>query len=79
MNALPVSAVERVEILKDGASLVVRVLTQFAGVINIITKAWRREEHHVTASQPFDSGGETFRVTELGAQLCDRGSLSCSC
>ena len=49
MNALPVSAVERVEILKDGASSLYGS-DAVAGVINIITK--RGDEKSIKTSLP---------------------------
>ena len=73
MNALPVSAVERVEILKDGASSLYGS-DAVAGVINIITKRGDEKSINVTASQPFDSGGETFRVNGTWGSAFDRGS-----
>lgn len=73
MNALPVSAVERVEILKDGASSLYGS-DAVAGVINIITKRGDEKSINVTASQPFESGGETFRVNGTWGTAFDRGS-----
>ncbi|MCC5855371.1 MAG: TonB-dependent receptor [Idiomarina sp.] len=74
MNALPVSAVERVEILKDGASSLYGS-DAVAGVINIITKRGDESSINVSASQPFDSGGETFRVNGTWGTTFDRGSF----
>ncbi|RUO21740.1 TonB-dependent receptor plug domain-containing protein [Aliidiomarina haloalkalitolerans] len=73
MNALPISAVERVEILKDGASSLYGS-DAVAGVINIITKRGDEKSINVTASQPFESGGETFRVNGTWGTAFDRGS-----
>ncbi|EGN74949.1 outer membrane receptor for ferrienterochelin and colicin [Idiomarina sp. A28L] len=73
MNSLPVSAVERVEILKDGASSLYGS-DAVAGVINIITKRGDDKSINVSASQPFESGGETFRVNGTYGTAFDRGS-----
>lgn len=73
MNALPVSAVERVEILKDGASSLYGS-DAVAGVINIITKRGEDKNINVNLSQPFESGGETMRVNGTYGSTFDRGS-----
>ena len=74
MNALPVSAVERVEILKDGASSLYGS-DAVAGVINIITKRGDESSFNVSMNQPIESGGETFRVNGTIGRSFDRGSL----
>ncbi|MCH8491981.1 MAG: TonB-dependent receptor [Idiomarina sp.] len=74
MNSLPVSAVERVEILKDGASSLYGS-DAVAGVINIITKRGDQSSINVSASQPTESGGETFRVNGTWGTTFDRGSF----
>jgi outer membrane receptor protein involved in Fe transport len=73
MNSLPVSAVERVEILKDGASSLYGS-DAVAGVINIITKRGEDKNINVNLSQPFESGGETMRVNGTYGSTFDRGS-----
>jgi outer membrane receptor protein involved in Fe transport len=73
MNALPISVVERVEILKDGASSLYGS-DAVAGVINIITKKGEGGEVNVSGSQPFESGGETFRINATYGKAFDRGS-----
>lgn len=73
MNSLPISAVERVEILKDGASSLYGS-DAVAGVINIITKRGDDKNINVSASQPFESGGETFRINGTYGTTFDRGS-----
>lgn len=73
MNALPISAIERVEILKDGASSLYGS-DAVAGVINIITKRDDVANITVSGSKPFDSGGETYRVNGTYGETFDRGS-----
>lgn len=73
MNALPVSAIERVEILKDGASSLYGS-DAVAGVINIITKRDDVANVTVSGSKPFESGGETYRVNGTYGETFDRGS-----
>ncbi|RUO22315.1 TonB-dependent receptor [Aliidiomarina iranensis] len=74
MNALPVSAVERVEILKDGASSLYGS-DAVAGVINIITKRGDESAINVSGSQPLETGGENFRVNGTWGKSFDRGSF----
>lgn len=73
MNALPVSAIERVEILKDGASSLYGS-DAVAGVINIITKKGDDASINVSGSKPFESGGETYRINGTYGNTFDRGS-----
>lgn len=73
MNALPISIVERVEILKDGASSLYGS-DAVAGVINIITKKGAGGEVQVSGSAPFEGGGETYRVNATYGEAFDRGS-----
>ncbi|WP_275065502.1 TonB-dependent receptor domain-containing protein [Aliidiomarina taiwanensis] len=74
MNALAVSAVERVEILKDGASSLYGS-DAVAGVINIITKRGDESSINVSGSQPFEKGGENFRANGTVGKSFDRGSV----
>ncbi len=73
MNALPISIVERVEILKDGASSLYGS-DAVAGVINIITKKGAGGEVQVSGLAPFEGGGETYRVNATYGEAFDRGS-----
>ncbi|MCC5879322.1 MAG: TonB-dependent receptor [Idiomarina sp.] len=73
MNALPVSAIERVEILKDGASSLYGS-DAVAGVINIITKRGDDAQFNVSGSMPTDSGGETYRINGTFGESYSRGS-----
>ncbi len=76
MNTMPQSIVERVEILKDGASSVYGS-DAVAGVVNIITRA-RREGGEISywVSQPFVSGGEQYRLDANWGTTFDRGYIS---
>ncbi len=60
-NVLPLSAIDRIEILKDGASSVYGS-DAVAGVVNIITKWGEGGNVDVFKSQPFESGGEQSRI-----------------
>lgn len=73
MNALPISIIERVEILKDGASSLYGS-DAVAGVINIITKKGAGGEVNVSGLAPFEGGGETYRVNATYGEAFDRGS-----
>lgn len=61
LNSIPLSAVERIEVLKDGASALYGS-DAVAGVINIITKKGDEKTVNVDISQPMESGGEDRRV-----------------
>jgi iron complex outermembrane receptor protein len=74
MNTLPVSAVERIEILKDGASSLYGS-DAVAGVINIITKRGDDSSINASVSQPLESGGERFRINATLGRTFDRGSF----
>lgn len=74
LNSLPVSLIERVEILKDGASSLYGS-DAVAGVINIITKKGDDSSVNVSRSQPFDSGGENFRADITFGKTFDKGSI----
>ncbi|PWW41742.1 TonB-dependent receptor-like protein [Idiomarina loihiensis] len=74
MNALPISAIERVEVLKDGASSLYGS-DAVAGVINIITKTDDSKTFSVDLSQPFESGGESQRINGSWGETFDKGSI----
>jgi iron complex outermembrane receptor protein len=78
LNVIPQSAIERVEILKDGASSVYGS-DAVAGVVNIITKRNTDGiELEAFASAPFDGGGESYQVSGTWGRTFDRGFLSIS-
>ena len=74
MNVLPLSAIERVEILKDGASTLYGS-DAVAGVINIITKKGDGGTIEGFLSQPTQSGGEEYRVNGSYGAAWDRGNF----
>ena len=61
LNVVPLSAIERVEILKDGASSIYGS-DAVAGVVNIITKKGDGADIDIFASAPLNGGGEQFRI-----------------
>jgi outer membrane receptor protein involved in Fe transport len=73
LNALPVSAIERVEILKDGASSLYGS-DAVAGVINIITKKGDGGSVDVSGNLPVEGGGETYRVNANYGESFSKGS-----
>ncbi len=74
LNSIPLSAVERVEILKDGASALYGS-DAVAGVINIITKKGDEKTINVDISQPMESGGEDRRVNISFGEEYSEGSF----
>lgn len=73
LNTIPQSAVSRIEILKDGASTIYGS-DAVCGVVNIITRdAVESLELNAFASQPFEQGGEEYRIS--GAYGMDVGSF----
>jgi len=73
-NTIPLSGVERVEILKDGASSLYGS-DAVAGVVNIITKEADGGTIEVFSSQPAESGGERTRVSGTWGKTFSRGSV----
>ena len=75
LNAIPLSAVSNIEILKDGASSIYGS-DAVAGVVNIITKKDEGSEVDFFYSGPEQKGGEQLRAsgTWSGA-VTDRGNL----
>jgi outer membrane receptor protein involved in Fe transport len=74
LNVLPLSAIERVEILKDGASSIYGS-DAVAGVVNIITRKGDGATFDAYTSQPFDSGGEEFRLSASYGKSFSRGNF----
>lgn len=74
MNTIPLGAVERVEILKDGASSVYGS-DAVAGVVNIITKKGDGGSIDGFATVPERSGGEEYRVSGSYGWAFDRGNF----
>jgi iron complex outermembrane receptor protein len=72
LNALPLAAVERIEVLKDGASSIYGS-DAVAGVINIITKKTDGATFDAFIAQPDESGGEQTRFSGSWGKEFDRG------
>jgi iron complex outermembrane receptor protein len=74
LNVIPSSAVERYEILKDGASSIYGS-DAIAGVVNIITR--QNLDGGVVGgslAQTFDGGGEQYQLEASWGQTFDRGN-----
>lgn len=75
LNAIPLSAVQNVEILKDGASSIYGS-DAVAGVVNIITKKDSGSEVDFFYSGPQEQGGEELRASGTwSGKVTDRGNL----
>lgn len=73
LNVIPSSLIERVEILKDGASSIYGS-DAVAGVVNLITKTnLDGFEMNVYGNQSFEGGGEQFRISGAWGTTFDRG------
>lgn len=78
LNVIPQSIVERFEILKDGASSIYGS-DAVAGVANIITRSnFDGFEITAFATQPFEQGGEQYRVNASWGRTFDRGYINVS-
>ena len=74
INTIPLSAIERVEVLKDGASSIYGS-DAMAGVVNfILTKSFNGVELGVTAGTPTTSGGGQNSKFSLTAGTAKEGS-----
>lgn len=75
LNTIPLAAVERIEVLSDGASAIYGS-DAIGGVVNIITrKDFNGVEASVGASNPRREGGETEEGSVIFGASGDRGSL----
>jgi iron complex outermembrane receptor protein len=74
LNAIPMTAIERVEILKDGASSIYGS-DAVAGVVNIITKKEDGAEFDAFFSAPQESGGEQMRLSGSWGKTFERGRV----
>jgi iron complex outermembrane recepter protein len=75
LNSIPLAAVERIEILTDGASAVYGS-DAIGGVVNIITrKDFTGVEISAGASNPKRPGGETEEMSVIFGAASDRGRL----
>ena len=73
-NVLPLSVIERVEVLKDGASSIYGS-DAVAGVVNVITKKGDGATAEGFVSQPNDSGGEESRFNVSWGKSFERGNF----
>lgn len=74
LNTIPLSAIDRIEILKDGASSLYGS-DAVAGVVNIITKKGDGGNIEFNTSQPFESGGENYTINASYGKTFDKGSF----
>jgi iron complex outermembrane receptor protein len=74
LNVLPLATIERVEILKDGASSIYGS-DAVAGVVNIITRKDDGGTIDGFVSQPSDSGGEESRLSLSYGRSLGRGNF----
>lgn len=74
MNTLPLAAIDRIEILKDGASSLYGS-DAVAGVVNIITKKGDESSFNLNHSSPLDSGGESYRANFTFGRSTGKGSF----
>ncbi len=74
LNTIPLAAIERVEMLKDGASSIYGS-DAVAGVVNIITKKEEGGTVEAFYSAPEQSGGEQLRLSGSWGKRFDRGFL----
>lgn len=72
LNVIPLAAIERVEILKDGASSIYGS-DAVAGVVNYITKKGDGLSLDAYTSQTAESGGEVSRISASFGKTFSRG------
>ncbi len=72
LNAIPMAAIERIEVLKDGASSIYGS-DAVAGVVNVITKKDEGASFDAFLSAPQESGGEEFRLSGSWGKKFERG------
>lgn len=76
LNVIPQSVLNRVDVLKDGASSIYGS-DAVAGVVNLITQTGRDGgEINVFGTVPFDGGGEQYNVSGAWGKTFDRGHLN---
>lgn len=75
LNVIPTSLIQRVEILKDGASSIYGS-DAVAGVVNIITRAdIDSPELNISGRLPLESGGGSFSVSGATGWKFDSGNI----
>jgi len=73
-NVMPLSVIERVEVLKDGASSIYGS-DAVAGVVNVITRRGDGATADAFVSQPNESGGEESRFNASWGKSLERGNF----
>jgi len=74
LNVIPLSAIERIEILKDGASSIYGS-DAVAGVVNIITKKSDGGSFDAFLTQPTRTGGEQQRISASWGKTFEKGNF----
>ncbi len=78
LNVIPQSSIDRIDVLKDGASSIYGS-DAVAGVVNLITQRSRDgAEFSTYASVPFEQGGEQYNISGTFGKSFDRGYLNVS-
>lgn len=78
LNVIPQSAINRIDVLKDGASSIYGS-DAVAGVVNLITERARDGgEMAAFASVPFEQGGEQYNLSASYGKTFDRGYINFS-
>jgi iron complex outermembrane receptor protein len=78
LNAIPASAIERIEILRDGAAAQYGS-DAIAGVVNIVLKQGGRREAMLSAGQTTEGDGRVLQVAGTGGRdLGERGYVTVS-
>lgn len=74
-STIPVAMVERIEILKDGASAIYGA-DAVAGVVNVITrKDFEGAEYEFSIGESFDQGGQNWQTSFITGGNTDRGNF----
>lgn len=75
LNVIPDAVINRIEILKDGASSIYGS-DAVAGVVNVITRRQvEKPEINLSYDAPFDGGGEVFGIDGAYGLNFDQGSI----
>jgi iron complex outermembrane receptor protein len=75
LSTIPVAMIERIEILKDGASAIYGA-DAVAGVVNLITrKDFEGAEYEFTIGESFDQGGQNWQTSFITGGNTDRGNF----
>ena len=76
LNVIPQSMIDRIEILKDGASSIYGS-DAIAGVVNFITKSNTDGGNlSIYGNMPYETGGELYRINGSWGKTFDRGYIS---